>query len=654
MIHRLFLFGFSYILCSGLFFSKHCIAQKNQKITALKQQLNGKLPDTIRCQNLYELGQLSRFSQHQSFAYYQQALKLAQKIDYSSGIIKALNALGENRFKEKKFTSALNYFKKALKLAKTQGNPHQVNILNNLGVFYLTHSLYIEALKQFQAALHMAQQYHLSLGVAQTYQFFSKFYVKRGDYKKALDYAHKALKIAREQKNRSAEYKFLGQKGQVLMWQGDMKALLANDKQMLEIAFALKDSSSITRMYNNMAGTYGELGKLNKSITLFTKSLQLSKKIADTTAIFATFHNLGNFYKATKDYVAALQIHKQGIKYATAKQDSSLVGVFMMSIAKLYHTQQKYTQAVTYAQKSIPYLKTDFTIFNLGDCYQFLASVYHTLTQFDQAYQYQKLYTWTQDSLFKTQKAKAIAKLEQNFQIKEQQKALELLRKEKALQKQRSSFQLRLRNYALLGLVLVLLIVVLLYNRYRLRHRIIQQQSELLVRENARHIEESRRLDVEKRLKQEENKRLLLNLDYKNRELATTTMLVQQKNEVLQSIQSGLADFESLLPKKWGKNIYQIQKIIRANTNLEEDWERLQLHFNEVHPAFFSKLQTSFGTLSQNDLRLCAYIRINLSNKEIARLLNVEFRSIQMAKYRLKKKLLLSKEEDLNEFIQQL
>ncbi|HAS40484.1 MAG TPA: hypothetical protein DCS93_08395 [Microscillaceae bacterium] len=658
MIHRFLLstklFGFSFLLPCCLLISKLGIAQKSKKIATLQQQLNGKLPDTIRYQTLYKLGQLSQLSHRQAFIYYQQALKFAQKIDYPNGVIQALNALGENHFKEKKFNTSLSYFKKALKLAKTQDSPHQIDVLNNLGIFYTTHSLHVDALKQFQAALNIAQSRHLPLGKARTYQFFSKFYLKRGNFKQALDYANKALKIARSQKDRFAEYQFLGQKGRVLMWQGNLNALLANDQQMLDIAFALKDSSSITRSYNNMAGTYGELGKLNKSITLFTKSLHLSRQIADTAAIFATFHNLGRLYSMTKDYTAALKIHKQGIEYASAKQDSALVGVFMMSIAKLYHAKQKYPRAVTYAQQSIPFLKTDFTIFNLGDCYKFLANTYDNLQQFGQAYQYQKLHTWTQDSLFKAQKAKTITKLEQNFQIKEQQKALEALRKEKALQEQCTSFQLKLRNYALLGLILLLFILILLYNRSRLRQRIMQQQSKLLLQENSRHVEETRRLDAEKRLKQEENKRLLLNLDYKNRELATTTMLIQQKNEVLQNIQSDLVDFENQLPKKWSKSIYQIQKTIQTNTNLEEDWERLQLHFNEVHPDFFNKLQTNFCTLSQNDLRLCAYIKINLSNKEIARLLNVEFRSIQMAKYRLKKKLDLSKDDDLNEFIQQL
>ncbi|HAS40488.1 MAG TPA: hypothetical protein DCS93_08415, partial [Microscillaceae bacterium] len=72
------------------------------------------------------------------------------------------------------------------------------------------------------------------------------------------------------------------------------------------------------------------------------------------------------------------------------------------------------------------------------------------------------------------------------------------------------------------------------------------------------------------------------------------------------------------------------------------------------HPRFFSTLQQQYPNLSQYDLRLCAYIRINLTNKEIGRILGVGFRSIQVAKFRLKKKIGLEKSQDLSEFIQQM
>lgn len=228
---------------------------------------------------------------------------------------------------------------------------------------------------------------------------------------------------------------------------------------------------------------------------------------------------------------------------------------------------------------------------------------------------------------------------------------------DKALKQQQYQsmvFQRKLRNVALASLLLLIVVLVLLYNRYQLRHKILHQKSKVLEQENARHKAEGRCIEAEQKLKQEEYRLQKMDMEYKNRELATSTLLIHRKNEVLTNIQGELNTFQSQVPKKLNKNILSIKKIIKENRNLEEDWKQLKLHFNEVHPGFFDILQQRFTSLSQNDLRLCAYIRINLANKEIARILNVEFRSVQVAKYRLKKKMNLTKEEDLGEFIRQI
>ena len=219
---------------------------------------------------------------------------------------------------------------------------------------------------------------------------------------------------------------------------------------------------------------------------------------------------------------------------------------------------------------------------------------------------------------------------------------------------QKTAFQRKLRNVVIAGLLLVIAVLVLLYNRYQLRHKILHQKSEVLEQENARHKAEGQCMEAEQKLKQEENKRLKMGMEYKNRELATSTLLIHNKNEVLTNIQGELNTFQNQGSKKLSQSILSIKKIIKENTNLEEDWEQLKQHFNQVHPDFFAILKQRFTGLSQNDLRLCAYIRMNLTNKETARILNVEFRSVQVAKYRLKKKMNLCKEQDLSEFVQQL
>jgi DNA-binding CsgD family transcriptional regulator len=98
--------------------------------------------------------------------------------------------------------------------------------------------------------------------------------------------------------------------------------------------------------------------------------------------------------------------------------------------------------------------------------------------------------------------------------------------------------------------------------------------------------------------------------------------------------------------------IRQVHKLIDENLDLDTDFGRFSKNFELVYPNFFSKLQQrSAENLTQLDLRYCAYIQMGLSSKEMSNLLNVDPASIRKARYRLKQKLNLGKEDDLNDFI---
>lgn len=141
-------------------------------------------------------------------------------------------------------------------------------------------------------------------------------------------------------------------------------------------------------------------------------------------------------------------------------------------------------------------------------------------------------------------------------------------------------------------------------------------------------------------------KELLKNiLDHKTRELSTILIQLQNKNNLLLQIKELLSSNIST------ENITKALNLIHKDTNLDSQWGKFKLHFEQVHANFFSKLQKIFPHLNDNDLRLCAYIKMQLSNKEIANLLSLSVKGIEAARYRLKKRLNLSTEQDLNGFI---
>lgn len=158
------------------------------------------------------------------------------------------------------------------------------------------------------------------------------------------------------------------------------------------------------------------------------------------------------------------------------------------------------------------------------------------------------------------------------------------------------------------------------------------------------------KIENEQQRQKEEVQFLEREVLFKNKELTTSILLNSQHKELLKNINTHLDKINvSSSNKKSG--IRAIKKMIHSSTTFEENWDDFKLHFEKVHPDFFTKLGNAHPSLSQTDNKHCAYIRMKLNTKEIARLLGISATSVQMARFRLKKKMNLGKEIDLKNHI---
>ena len=123
------------------------------------------------------------------------------------------------------------------------------------------------------------------------------------------------------------------------------------------------------------------------------------------------------------------------------------------------------------------------------------------------------------------------------------------------------------------------------------------------------------------------------------RELASSALVMLQKKELLAQLKSQISNLKIAEPYSTPKNLKEILGLIETNNRIDDDWERFKIHFEQVHPDFFSDLLASHPALTKYELRLCAYFHINMSTKEIAALLNIAPGSVRQAKTRLNKKL---------------
>lgn len=147
------------------------------------------------------------------------------------------------------------------------------------------------------------------------------------------------------------------------------------------------------------------------------------------------------------------------------------------------------------------------------------------------------------------------------------------------------------------------------------------------------------------------NEKLHSDIKHKNSQLASTTMHLVQKSEMMMKIKNDLKQVEAEAPTDLKRKIQQITRTIESDTQLDENWEQFEVYFDQVHENFFKRLRAKFPELTPKDQKLCAYLRMNLTTKEIAPLLNISVRGVEISRYRLRKKLNLSSEVNLVSFI---
>jgi len=149
-----------------------------------------------------------------------------------------------------------------------------------------------------------------------------------------------------------------------------------------------------------------------------------------------------------------------------------------------------------------------------------------------------------------------------------------------------------------------------------------------------------------------ETEKLEAEIQHKNKDLAATTMHLVQKGELIQKLRLELEQIEQQSEEiQTRKSIRRLIHLLQHDKQVDKDWERFTQHFDQVHRDFLSRLHKDYPALTPKDQKLCAYLKMNLSTKEIAPLMNISVRGVEISRYRLRKKLDLPREANLNEFM---
>jgi uncharacterized membrane protein len=208
------------------------------------------------------------------------------------------------------------------------------------------------------------------------------------------------------------------------------------------------------------------------------------------------------------------------------------------------------------------------------------------------------------------------------------------------LQKE-AMFQRKMNFVYMVVVFSILLALFFFIQNIRQKNKILHFEKESLIQQKERERLEKQNLELQ--------------LDEKHREILTHVMQINQQKEVLTSVQSEINNIIKLeKPDRIMDSVKQLNADIKTRLDLSDDWDQIKLHFEKVHPEFFNRIKNDYPQLTVYDLKICSYAKLKFTNKEISRLLNINTSSVQVSRYRLKKKMNIAEEVNFDDFIHNL
>lgn len=491
---------------------------------------------------------------------------------------------------------------------------------------------------------------------------------------------------------------------------GNQHQALVLLQRALSIAKRTADKRHLAALYNNIFAIYYSLREFDQAEDLLQMSLQLSIAAADSMSIRNNYNNFGLVCYERGQYDKALAFMNQALAYAP-RADRVGMSLIYTNRAEVFTRQNRLSQAERALQKAIDLqrghqrdnrtvqtrLNMTFLKARLGKRTEALTmqhALYQTMPHLPLAMQV-NAYEQMADICFNLGDSLAalrnilrfmplndsLQRADNNSQLQQLLVAYDADRLKQHntnlaqtvdIYRLKAEGRTRLLAVAVPLLVILIVLVVLLWRRMRTdraKNKLIsEQQQQLLIyeqQEREREQQEMLRKQEEMRRKQESLKRkqeemaqrqeeMSLELDHKNRQLTSYTLDLAAVNEFHQHVSASLSALrEKKLSAAEADNELKDLILSLQHFNDKPLGDDFRVYFDEVHPGFLMRLSQQFSALSKADLRLCAYLHLGMTTKEIAALTFKEVRSVESARNRLRKKLNLPPETNLAQFLEQ-
>lgn len=422
---------------------------------------------------------------------------------------------------------------------------------------------------------------------------------------------------------------------------------LARDFFLRALSVRKKSSESrnLAETLNGLALVSWLSGNLDTALIYLQETVKIAENLKNDEGISKAYNNIGIVSHEKKDDGTALAYLFKALAISEPRHDKWQSAEICNNIGEASISIGNYKQAEMYLAKARGYAEPLKASLLVADNYRYMARLYSRIGKYELAFSYLERFHALDDSLFNRNNYTIISELTSVFELEKKEQSILVQKQQIELLKQKK------RNDNLLAIILVviLLFMVLITGIIMNRQKRINARNRLLMEKDSQ-LMEAQEMLVER--EKEEKKRLIHELDNKNRFLIDFALYIGMKNEFLLNLREQL---KKLLNKQGASPeikdiIFQLNQNLRYNREVVD----LQKNVEKVNFEFIQTLMERFPNFNENEKHLVILLRLKFTSKEIADIRAVSVKAVEISRYRLKKKMNLEDNDNLVTFIQKI
>lgn len=588
-----------------------------------------------------------------AFSFLNEIIAIAQDEKYTKGQAGAYHNLGIYYSNRQNYDSARYCVNKALELSMSVNDSLRIFIsYSTLGTISYFEGAYGQAEQLYKKAISYRSERLYPGNLAELYLSLAMLYNIRSEYSQALTYLFKGDSLLAEIPESIVHARYKSNIATVYM------NIKEYDKAMKYYLLALKYyehldlRQNIAEIYNNIGVLYDKQGQWERALEYYQKSLVIYLVQDNDGCVATCYSNIGNALRNQKAYDKAIVYLEKALALKRALKDLKGSVFSYLTIAEIYLANNMPARAMSYLDSSwnlsnrLKMQNEKVLVLTL------MAKAATALEDYKKAYDLQKRAMSQRDSLFTSEKSKAIAELETKYELRQQQQQLKIKNQTIALlNREKKIKNLHTRVLLLLAVIVSLFSVLIIY---RLRLKVRYKQEIILRKKNL--IKTNQELNQAKlRVVGVEKEKLCNELENNKETLRLMAFQVIKKNDFIAAIQKELKNIQKTAKEsETRKRLSQLFNLIKIDANLDTDREKFQQATEKLNTEFLTRLNQEYPDLTPDERKLCVYLLLKLSSKEIATLFGISVSSADMKRYRLRKKLKLNCGENISEFLQKV